>query len=119
MKDWEQFQLKRVCGGPKRPVLLRAFALPDQNDIRQSRVLIMMEEVGRRTRAATDRAKELFQLTDREYLVVENLTKGWTNKEIATALGIAEQTVKEHMKHIMQKTKVTTRTGILVQVLGS
>jgi len=25
--------------------------------------------------------------------------------------------VKEHIKHIMEKTKTTTRTGILVQVL--
>jgi len=51
--------------------------------------------------------------------VIEHLAKGWTNKEIANALGITEQTVKEHIKHIMQKTKSTTRTGILAQVFRS
>ena len=50
-------------------------------------------------------------------MVVQNLLKGWTNKEIANELGVTEQTIKEHIKHIMAKTKTTTRTGILVQVI--
>ena len=78
-----------------------------------------MEEVGCRQQAGTEQAKERFQLTDREQAVIEHLAKGWTNKEIANALGITEQTVKEHIKHIMQKTKSTTRTGILAQVFRS
>jgi DNA-binding NarL/FixJ family response regulator len=49
--------------------------------------------------------------------VVQELLKGWTNKEIAAALTVTEQTIKEHIKHIMAKTKTSTRTGILVQVL--
>ena len=32
---------------------------------------------------------------------------------------ITEQTVKEHIKHIMRKTNATTRTGILVQIFNS
>lgn len=116
-KDWEHFRVKRIIGDPKRPVLLRGLGLPDRNGIEQSRILITMEEVGRRQEAVTEQAKELFHLTDREVAVVQNLLKGWTNKEIANALGVTEQTVKEHIKHIMEKTKTTTRTGILVQVL--
>jgi DNA-binding NarL/FixJ family response regulator len=61
--------------------------------------------------------KDVFRLTDREIMVVQNLLKGWTNKEIANELGVTEQTIKEHIKHIMAKTKTTTRTGILVQVI--
>jgi DNA-binding NarL/FixJ family response regulator len=64
-----------------------------------------------------EQAKELFRLTDREVSVVQHLLKGWTNKEIANALTVTEQTVKEHIKHIMAKTKTSTRTGILVHVL--
>jgi len=116
-KDWEHFRMKRIIGGPDRPVLLRAIGLPDRNGIRQSRILMTMEEVGRRQEAVTEQAKELFRLTDREVSVVQNLLKGWTNKEIANELGVTEQTVKEHIKHIMEKTKTTTRTGILVQIL--
>jgi len=76
-----------------------------------------VEELGRRQEAMVDQAKELFRLTTREVAVVQHLLKGWTNKEIANALKVTEQTVKEHIKHIMAKTKTTTRTGVLVQVL--
>ncbi len=64
-------------------------------------------------------AKEKFQLTNREQSVIEHLAKGWTNKEIANALSITEQTVKEHINHIMRKTNSTTRTGILVHIFNS
>lgn len=116
-KDWEQFEVKALAGDQNKPILLRGFGLPDQAGIQQSRIVVTLEEVGRRQRATTDQAKERFQLTDREQTVVEHLAKGWTNKEIANALGITEQTVKEHIKHIMRKTNSTTRTGILSQVL--
>jgi DNA-binding CsgD family transcriptional regulator len=115
-KDWEQIRIKRVIGSPDRPLLLSGLGLPDRHGL-QSRILITMEEIGRRQGAILDQVKDLFRLTDREVTVVENLLKGWTNKEIANELGVTEQTVKEHIKHIMAKTKTTTRTGILVQVL--
>ena len=76
-----------------------------------------VEEIGRRPRPSVGHLKDVFRLTDREIMVVQNLLKGWTNKEIANELGVTEQTIKEHIKHIMAKTKTTTRTGILVQVI--
>jgi DNA-binding CsgD family transcriptional regulator len=118
-KDWEQFEVKRIAGDPKQPILLRGFGLPDKSGVQHARVVVTMEELGRRQQLNTDQAKEKFQLTNREQSVVENLAKGWTNKEIANALHITEQTVKEHIKHIMRKTNSTTRTGILVQVFRS
>jgi DNA-binding CsgD family transcriptional regulator len=118
-KDWEQFEVKRIAGDPKQPILLRGFGLPDKGGVQHARVVVTMEELGRRQQLNTDQAKEKFQLTNREQSVVENLAKGWTNKEIANALHITEQTVKEHIKHIMRKTNSTTRTGILVQVFRS
>jgi DNA-binding NarL/FixJ family response regulator len=75
-----------------------------------------METVIRRE-TATLHAKERFQLTDREHDVVECLAKGWTNKEIAAELGITEPTIKAHIRNIMNKTKCSTRTGIVAQVL--
>ncbi|WP_447602453.1 response regulator transcription factor [Nitrospira sp. Nam80] len=118
-KDWEQFEVKRIAGNPKQPILLRGFGLPDKGGIQHARLVVTMEELGRRQHLNTDQAKEKFQLTNREQSVVENLAKGWTNKEIANALHITEQTVKEHIKHIMRKTNSTTRTGVLVQVFRS
>ena len=111
-KDCEQVEIRHVIGGS---VLLRGVGLPGgEGD--HGRVLIMMETVARRE-SSTRHAKERFQLTEREHSVVQGLAKGWTNKEIATDLKIAEPTVKAHIKHIMDKTKCTTRTGIVAQVL--
>ncbi|WP_455245769.1 response regulator transcription factor [Petrachloros mirabilis] len=118
-KDWEQFEIKRVAGNPEQPVLLRGFGLPDRGGVQFARLVVTLEELGRRQQLNTDQAKEKFQLTNREQAVVEHLAKGWTNKEIANALEITEQTVKEHIKHIMRKTNATTRTGILVQIFNS
>ncbi len=118
-KDWEQFEVKRLAGASEQPILLRGFGLPDRGGINNARLVITMEEVGRRQQFSTEQAKERFQLTNREQAVVEHLAKGWTNKEIANALNITEQTVKEHIKHIMRKTNSTTRTGILAQIFRS
>jgi DNA-binding CsgD family transcriptional regulator len=118
-KDWEQFELKRVAGDPNQPILLRGFGLPDRGGIQNARLVVTMEELGRKQNLNTEHARERFQLTNREQAVVEHLAKGWTNKEIANALEITEQTVKEHIKHIMRKTNATTRTGILVQIFNS
>ncbi len=116
-KDWEQFRVKRVFETAERRLLLSGLGLPDRHGLEQSRVLITVEEIGRRPRPAAEYLKDVFRLTDREIMVVHDLLKGWTNKEIATDLGVTEQTIKEHIKHIMAKTKTTTRTGILVQVI--
>ena len=115
--DWEQFQLRKLAGTVQRPILLRGFGLPDSSGIDRSRILVMMEEVGRGEAVASSHVKARFQLTDREQAVVQHLAKGFTNKEIAAALNITEQTVKEHIKNIMGKTKASTRTGVLAQVL--
>ena len=118
-KDWEQFELKRIAGDQNQPVLLRGFGLPDRGGVQNARLVVTMEELGRKQNLNTEHARERFQLTNREQSVVEHLAKGWTNKEIANALQITEQTVKEHIKHVMRKTNATTRTGILVQVFNS
>ena len=116
-RDWEQIRIKRLIGSPNRPILLCGLGLPDRHGTQQSRILITMDGMGRPQGAIIDQVKDIFRLTDREVTVVQNLLKGWTNKDIAKELGVTEQTVKEHIKHIMTKTRTTTRTGILVQVL--
>jgi DNA-binding CsgD family transcriptional regulator len=115
-KDWESFRVKRVVGDPVQPILLSGVGIPERH-AGKSRVLITIEALGRRQEAIIEQAKELFRLTTREVSVVQHLLKGWTNKEIASALTVTEQTIKEHIKHIMAKTQTTTRTGILVHVL--
>ena len=115
-EDWERFEIKRVIGAPQQPVLIRGFGVPDRSGRGHSRVILLLEAIGRRKEGLNEETRQRFQLTEREQAVVQCLAKGWTNKEIANALQLALPTVKERIRHIMVKTNTTTRTGILVQV---
>jgi two-component system, NarL family, nitrate/nitrite response regulator NarL len=49
------------------------------------------------------------ELSDREEIILAQVSKGLTNKEIARALNLREKTVKHYMTHIMQKLGVRNR----------
>lgn len=53
-------------------------------------------------------------LTQRESEVLRQLANGLTNKEIAAALQISYETVKEHVQHILRKVGVSDRTQAAV-----
>jgi DNA-binding NarL/FixJ family response regulator len=53
-------------------------------------------------------------LTKRERQVLENLAAGHRNRDIGARLFIAEETVKVHVKHIMQKLRARDRTQAVV-----
>src|SRR5437867_4801423 len=117
-KYWEQFQIMHAVNTLHRPVLLCGKGLIDLSN-GEKRILIVMNEIG--IGAWQDnvvgQAKEKFRLTARETSVVRHLMKGWTNKEIANEMGLAVQTVKEYLKHILEKTSTTTRTAIVMQIV--
>jgi DNA-binding CsgD family transcriptional regulator len=115
-KDWQQVHVRRTAGDLSRPILLQGFGIPDASGLDHSLIIVLMEERETRSDARVEAAKGRYHLTDREMNVLENLAKGLTNKEIAISLGIAEQTIKEHIKHIMEKTQVSTRTAVLAQL---
>ena len=50
------------------------------------------------------------QLTPRELAALQLMADGKANKEIATALGISDRTVKTHLGHLFEKLGVTSRT---------
>lgn len=56
-------------------------------------------------------------LSERERQVLELLTAGRTNKEIAGELGIEERTVKSHISRLMQKVGVDNRIALSVHVI--
>lgn len=56
-------------------------------------------------------------LTEREAAVLELIAKGYGNRQIATALNLAEGTAKNHVSRIMQKLHANTRTELAVLVL--
>ena len=58
-------------------------------------------------------------LTDRERQVLREIALGHTNKEIARSLHIAETTVKSHVRAILDKLGVQSRTQAALRALRS
>ncbi|MDD3056695.1 MAG: helix-turn-helix transcriptional regulator [Sphaerochaeta sp.] len=56
---------------------------------------------------------EEYHITEREFAVIELISKGLTNKEMATQLGISANTVNNHVANIYSKTKVRSRIDLL------
>lgn len=55
----------------------------------------------------------LAQLTEREREIVSRLVEGRSNRDIASACGVTERTVKAHLTNIYSKTGVTGRAELL------
>ena len=63
-------------------------------------------------------SEDLFNpLSPREMEILEHVTRGLSNKEIAYKLGISHQTVKNHMTAILRKLRVDDRTQAAVYAL--
>jgi len=97
-------------------------------------VLVPNEQVGAAIRAAIDglvvlapelaRSRlgarpanddEIEDLTPREKDVLALLVEGLSNKLIAAKLGISEHTAKFHVNALLQKTRASTRTEVVVR----
>ncbi|KZX57578.1 DNA-binding response regulator [Vibrio sp. HI00D65] len=57
------------------------------------------------------------QLTEREMQTLQEVAKGYRNKQIADHLFISESTVKVHMKSLLKKLQVPSRTAATVLYL--
>ena len=74
--------------------------------------------VGRAGRVTSADDHEAFSpLSPREMEILQHVTRGLSNKEIAYALGISQQTVKNHMTAILHKLDVEDRTQAAVYAL--
>jgi len=117
-KDWEEFSVKRVIKGAEGQIFVCGIGLPALIG-KEAEILLTLDYIGSRARPRLQKAMEQFNFTPREVMVVQNLLRGGSNKQIANVLTISEQTVKEHFKHIMDKTHASTRTGILFKLWGN
>lgn len=80
-------------------------------------VAIQLERVS----SASDAIDELgvkFNLTDREQEALRGISMGLTSKEVAERMGISPNTVKAFLRLIMIKMGVTTRGGIVANLLN-
>ena len=56
-------------------------------------------------------------ITEREVEVLELLSRGLGNKEMASELFVSEATVKSHLSHIYTKLGVDTRAGAVAAAI--
>lgn len=61
-------------------------------------------------RVSRETPSDAQQLTAREIEVLQHVTRGLTYKEIAEKLFVAESTIKNHMRHIMEKLHLRNRS---------
>jgi DNA-binding NarL/FixJ family response regulator len=69
----------------------------------------LMREFRREKERAASGVEPKPELTPREIGVLEHVAQGKSNKEIAAALAIAENTVKNHLKNILEKLHLANR----------
>lgn len=60
---------------------------------------------------------ELYVLSEREAEILDLIAQGLRNKEIASRLGIAEKTVKNHVSNILKALQVNSRTEAAMKAL--
>ena len=63
------------------------------------------------------RAQEVDELTPRESDVLRHLAVGASNRAIAAALGVSDETVKTHVANVLAKLQVENRAQAAVQAL--
>jgi two-component system, NarL family, response regulator LiaR len=71
---------------------------------------VLLHELTREERRATG-------LTEREHTVLRQLALGQTNREIAEALSITEETVKTHVGNILTKLQLAHRTQAAIYAI--
>lgn len=82
-----------------------------------SHTMVIIERCTPRRNIDIEKVTAKFNLAKREAEVVEGIVKGFTNREIASALCLSEYTVKDYIKRIMNKLGVESRTLIFCRVI--
>jgi two-component system NarL family response regulator len=77
----------------------------------------LLAEFRRLSEQATLRRPAHPRLTERELMVLRLAGKGLTNREIAVELGIAENTVKNHVRNVLEKLHLHSRTEAVLHAL--
>lgn len=58
-------------------------------------------------------------ITEREKEIIEHISQGYRNKEIAQRLNISEQTVKAHLNRIFRKFNCSSRSKLITLAMNN
>lgn len=96
----------------------RAFLLDRRGEGKKaSHIMILLERVVEKHTVNLEEVALRYHLSLREVEVVGLICGGHTNREIGEKLYISEHTVKDHLKNIMRKMKVTTRNEMVAVLM--
>jgi DNA-binding CsgD family transcriptional regulator len=102
------------------PFSLRAFPVTERRPGKtENFVMILVEKIVDRHLAELDfdKLRHDYGLTKREKEVLELISQGLSNLEISRKLFISEYTVKDHIKKILSKMNLGSRSGIIASLL--
>ncbi len=95
------------------------YAVGEQRMTYEELVVWLEEKLGIANALESKASDSFVPLSPREMEILENVTRGASNKEIAFSLGISHQTVKNHMTAILRKLRVDDRTQAAVYALSN
>jgi len=114
-------KIEKTCAllvdGPEQLVSLRAFVIHDHgssND--KGHIMVLAEKVVENHSRDFEKIRKTFNFSSRELEVLRQICAGLSNRSIAGQLFISEYTVKDHIKSIMQKMQVSSRSEIMASL---
>lgn len=107
LKDLEPQQLYRMLDGIRQGEAAISGAMASK----------ILQEFKQPEQDQTKSSGDVDELTPREVEVLEEVVTGATNKEIAERLHITENTVKIHLRNILEKLQVQNRIQAAVQAV--
>ncbi|MRR58835.1 MAG: hypothetical protein EG824_11580 [Deltaproteobacteria bacterium] len=106
-----------VMNGAGNPCALRAFYIGhDLNKKNPTHIIVLIERIAERHEPDFNNAKVEFDLSKREVEVLRFICEGFGNKAISEELFISEYTVKDHIKSLMRKMNVSTRSEMITRL---
>jgi DNA-binding NarL/FixJ family response regulator len=110
-------QVRKAAGSPADGILLKSipidYLVSAIRDVAKGRRVIGRDLSGLLTAAGEE--EPLSQLSERELEVLDRLSKGMTNKDIARDLFISQATVKSHVENILRKLGAADRAGAVAE----
>lgn len=117
-KNGDPVPLQHRARTEQTSILLRGYGIREGDETQPSRLLILLETTMQESSVRNRHETTQYHLTDRQRAIVEGLTHGLTNKEIAATLQLSTHTVKEYIRQLMMKVNATSRTGIVARIAG-
>ena len=104
------------AGDGKRFQIKTSLAQQSSTEVSSPCFLVSLEDISETCKIRGEVLKERYHLTEREIEVVQSVSEGLTNEDVARRLFISRFTVENHLKSIFEKTGVKNRTELASRI---